>query len=238
MNTRSVIIGALAIIATACDPAAPSDTSEYREGDYLFGLTKDDLQTIYPLVREQYTEAEWLSFNAAPFDCNRYDELCLWVGEAAARDITHDALMRALDGETLLAIEIAMDEEIAAATEEWEHQEAATSFRDNSVGTSVYSCGNHRLRNETQKINPAIGSRYGKVICTHQTDLGSGIWGGSQDADMVAEVEIVESGEDASASQFTHRLESPKVYPGRDQTVRGVCTGEHDGERSVTRSVD
>jgi hypothetical protein len=237
-NTMVAAAGLLAM--GACADLGTDDGAggggEATTGEYLFGLTEAQLLSIYPLATEQPDAAAWLELNRAPFACAHYGDLCAMVGESAAQDLTRDALYLALAG----ASREVVIEELERATAEATRVHAAepeaaptAGARKSNDSSVVYSCGNHRLHVETFKNNPLFGARYGEVVCKHQADLGSGIWGGSQDADMEAYVEILGTNQDASASQYTHSLSSPKVYPGLYETVRGECTGTHNGQTLV-----
>lgn len=211
-------------------------TSE--ESAYIFGLSEAQVRAVFPLARAEFDEEGWLAFNRGAFRCENYGDLCRMIGDEAAESVTRNAFMSALDGAGLEEIVAAMDREIDAARIVYESHPLT---RASNVGTIEYDCHNHRLRNETFKVNPAFGSRYGQVTCKLQTDLGSGIWGGSQTADdLEAFVEIDGTNENASSSQTdTHSITSPKVYPGANQTVRGICTGDHNGDvktRTMTQS--
>lgn len=228
-------LAAAALALTAClgaepDPDESGEEGEVEEVEYLFGLSEDELLSVDQEIRGEHDDASWLALNRAPFRCASYGDLCAMVGEQAAQDITRLALERALDGADLETIVAETDRATAAALELRVSQPERGALRSSTTGTIEYDCGNHRLRTETFKVAPVIGARYGQVNCKHQSDLGSGVWGGTPSAEMTAFVEVVESGADADASQNTHSLTSPKVYPGRDDTVRGKCTGTHDGE--------
>jgi hypothetical protein len=235
-NTMAVAAGLLAM--SACADSAPTDEGANvgAPGEYLFGLTESQLLSIYPLATEQPDPAAWLAFNRAPFECARYGDLCTMVGAAAAEDLTRDALFLALAGASR---EVVLEELDRGTREALEARAAeptpapTAGARSSDESSVVYSCGNHRLHVETFKNNPVFGALYGEVVCKHQADLGSGIWGGTQDADLEAYVEILGTNQDASASQYTHKLTSPKVYPGLNETVRGECTGTHNGQTLV-----
>jgi hypothetical protein len=228
----ALTMGLVAMNACTDGAAVPGEGDDSTQTPYLFGLTEAELRAIYPLAAGQHDEASWLAFNRAPFECSRYGDLCRMVGEQAAEDITREALYAALEGADLAAVAAEMDRRTEAARVAY--VSPAGGRRGSDVDTVLYGCGNHRLRIETFKVNPAFGARYGQVNCKHQADLGSGIWGGTQTADqMWGHVEILGSNplEEADASQTdVHSLTTPKVYPGLNQTVRGRCTGDHNGD--------
>jgi hypothetical protein len=229
-GTMAAAASLVAMTGCAGDGATLGDEDVGARAAYLFGLSEAELLSIHPLVAAQHDEPSWLARNRAPFECARYGDLCAMVGEAAAERLTHDALFMALDGASLDAIVAATDRATALAQAEHEVTQSALA-RASDVDDVNYACGNHRMRIETFKVNPVIGSRYGKVTCKLQEDQGL-YWGGTPEFDEVtARVEIVGTAEFGEASQTdVHSLTSPKVYPGANQTVRGECTGDHNGD--------
>jgi hypothetical protein len=207
-----------------------ASTGEASQGEYLFGLSEAELVSIHHLVADKHDLDGWLATNRAPFRCDNYDDLCGMVGRPAAEELTRDALFLALGGAALDEIVAESDRATALARDAYSAEDRGLA-RASDVDTQEYACGNHRVRTETFKVNPVFGSRYGQVTCKLQEDLGSGIWGGNDTFDEItAYVEIFGTSEDASSSQTnTHKLSSPKVYPGANQTVNGVCTGDHNG---------
>jgi hypothetical protein len=235
----AVATGLLTLGACADTDATPDD------GGYLFGLSRAELLSIQPLVGAQHEAEDWLAFNRAPFSCARYDDLCDLVGAPAAEELTRTALLMAVEGAPLQEIQAEEQRAILAGQKAQEERTVAqatpgsASARSSEVDFANYSCGNHRLRIETYKVSPVIGARYGEATCKLQEDLGSGIWGGSATADLEVHVEIVGYDEEASATQNTHSLTTPKVYPGKNQTVKGTCTGTHNNQTlTVAESVD
>lgn len=122
----------LSLLATLTACAATPVT----EGEYLFGLSADQLCDLKHLSTVPMTDAEWLDAHRGDFDCTRYGDLCQLVGPDAAAEITELGYTLGLEGADRDAIRRAQDDAIGVAQVAWESSpnkivpyNTATNFR-------------------------------------------------------------------------------------------------------------
>lgn len=93
--------------------------SDDSASTYIFDLSESELLALHPMVEDQHSPTEWLEMHKAPFDCERYGELCTVVGPNAAETIVRDGLLRGLAGEAKVDIETAVEQAIEVAMQDW-----------------------------------------------------------------------------------------------------------------------
>jgi hypothetical protein len=179
------VLAACLIPACAMDAQAPVVEAD---GEYLYGLTGDEIASLLPLASKPYDLDTWLEIHRGPFDCANYGSMCRQVGPDAAYTITERSYDMALDGAGREEIDAFLAEALDAAAVEWEAQnaEARDDARDSAVDYGYGGANNERVKVEIFATKPLVGTWNAQTECTYQTKGAFGVWGGSQDADMIA----------------------------------------------------
>src|SRR5262245_48602133 len=106
--------------ALAATGLAGCATEATPDGEYLFGLTADEVLAAKHVAQRPMTDAAWLAAHTGEFCCDRHGDLCRMVGPDAAAAVIELGYRIAIAGGDRDAVVAAQDAAIAEARPAWE----------------------------------------------------------------------------------------------------------------------
>jgi hypothetical protein len=181
-SLTSAAILSCAVLGAAC-VGAPAESGEdtaaapAAETEFLYGLQREDLVKLYPLVQDREKDVEaWIAANRAPFDCGRYGDMCRAVGQQAAYTITEKSYRMGLDGASRDEINAFLKDALRDGAKALQAKgDREDDTRDSNTCTFTGGANNERLKADVWAMKPLIGDWNTQADCVYQIK-SLGLW--------------------------------------------------------------